>query len=104
MQIRDEQCAVTPHPWIMLHVVVSRFQHDAPGLKVILYQACDISRVRVERILTAERAPPTRGGCGSSATAVEKIFASDRSASAFADSGLSFRRGVLQACGPRRGV
>jgi len=40
----------------MLHVVVSRFQHDAPGLKVILYQACDISRVRRERDLNGQRA------------------------------------------------
>jgi hypothetical protein len=35
----------------MLHFVVSRFQHDAPGLKVILYQACDISRVQCEQDL-----------------------------------------------------
>src|SRR5262249_11249716 len=42
MQVRDEKCAVTPHAGLMLHVFVSRFQHDVPGLKVILYQACDI--------------------------------------------------------------
>jgi hypothetical protein len=43
MQIRDEQCAVTPHPGLMLHVVfILFFQHDACGVKVILYQACDI--------------------------------------------------------------
>ena len=43
MQIRDEQCAVTPHPRLMLHVVfIPLLQHDGCGVKVILYQACDI--------------------------------------------------------------
>jgi hypothetical protein len=43
MQVRDEQRAITPRPRLMLHVVFApRFQHDAAGLKVILFQACDI--------------------------------------------------------------
>ena len=45
MQIRDEKCAVAPHPRLMLHVVfILRFQHDEAGLKVILFQACDMDR------------------------------------------------------------
>jgi hypothetical protein len=52
MQVRDENCAVTPHPGLRLHVVfVPCFQYDAPGLKVILFQACDIGM----RWLTAGR-------------------------------------------------
>lgn len=42
----------------------------------------------------------TRDGCGSSATAGEKIIASGWSATAAADLGLSFRRVVLQAYRP----
>jgi hypothetical protein len=57
MQIRDEQRAVTPHPRLMLHVVFApRFQHDAPGLKVILFQACDIGGWGAIGLLTAQRA------------------------------------------------
>src|SRR3990170_4012007 len=43
MQIRDEERAVLPAPGFQLPVVViPRFQHDAAGLKVVLFQACDI--------------------------------------------------------------
>jgi hypothetical protein len=42
MQIGDEKCAITPNPRLMLHVIILRFQHDEAGLKVILYQRCDM--------------------------------------------------------------
>jgi hypothetical protein len=29
----------------MLHVIILHFQHDEAGLKVILYQRCDMERV-----------------------------------------------------------
>ena len=35
MDVRDEQCAVTPHPWLMQHVVFAprMLQHDEAELK-----------------------------------------------------------------------
>jgi hypothetical protein len=45
----------------MLHVVVSRFQHDVPGVKVILYQGCDISRVGARGLLSLDERADARG-------------------------------------------
>jgi hypothetical protein len=45
MQIGDKKRSVTPHPRLMLHVIILRFQHDEAGLKVILYQRCDMGAV-----------------------------------------------------------